>query len=372
MSRSLALDIAEPTDQSALVAGLTAKLRQDAARLGKGGRLKPLRELTRHHGVSQVTIRNAIRRLEDEGILRSQVGRGTFVLKNFQVDGISAMRTVSILREDYPSQRIDEISRTLHRGIVDRGHKSLVVTYSDVRHAMDVLATSTVSDAYVLLAPAPMLSVEMLAFLRKRTSVVLLAGLVAFGVDVDVIGTDYNYSIKFALDHLTERGHTRIGFASGEPFSRISVRYDMFRLQMQSRGIPFSEDMAVLGQTRGGDWPTPQIRHRFDELLAAHRGKPLPFTALLVWSYASAAGILESCKEYGLSVPDDLSIVVADSPDLDVRYADVLTMVGRPSEQVTESLLARIDKRWQDAEMPYEVILEKPMLYDRGSVRSLC
>lgn len=357
--------------QSMLVAGLVDKLRLEAARIGKGGRLQPVRELTQRHGVSPVTVRNAMRWLEEEGVVDSQVGRGTFVLKNFKANDMTSVKTVSVLREDYPSRRVDEISRKLHRHIIERGNKSLTVTYSDVRYAMDVMAPTPPSDAYVLLAPAPVVPVDLLAFLRKRTPVVILAGASTSGVDIDAIGTDCSYSVKYALDHLVEKGHTRIGFASGEPLQRIQERYSMFCLQMQSRGLEHSDGMAVLAQTEAGESPSPNIRHKFDDLFTACRDRPLPFTALLVWSHASAVGIIESCQRFGVKIPEDLSLVVADCPDLDARFVDTLTMVGRPLSRVVDSLCARIDQRWNDPGLSYEIIREKSELFDRGSVRDL-
>lgn len=44
-----------------------------------GGRVPPEVELARRHGVSVVTVRQALKSLEDEGLISRQRGRGTFV-----------------------------------------------------------------------------------------------------------------------------------------------------------------------------------------------------------------------------------------------------------------------------------------------------
>ncbi|MFI5934355.1 GntR family transcriptional regulator [Actinoplanes sp. NPDC051494] len=56
---------------------LTAKIR--AGELAPGAMLPPQKELSSRYGVTLVTLRQALQRLEDEGLLSQEPGRGTFV-----------------------------------------------------------------------------------------------------------------------------------------------------------------------------------------------------------------------------------------------------------------------------------------------------
>ncbi|AGL18085.1 GntR family transcriptional regulator [Actinoplanes sp. N902-109] len=56
---------------------LTAKIR--AGELAPGTMLPPQKELSSRYGVTLVTLRQALQRLEDEGLLSQEPGRGTFV-----------------------------------------------------------------------------------------------------------------------------------------------------------------------------------------------------------------------------------------------------------------------------------------------------
>src|SRR5919109_4483801 len=60
---------------------LTDELRRrvQAGSLGPGERLPPVRSLAERLDVTPETVANAYRRLVDEGYLRGEVGRGTFV-----------------------------------------------------------------------------------------------------------------------------------------------------------------------------------------------------------------------------------------------------------------------------------------------------
>ncbi|BCJ49467.1 GntR family transcriptional regulator [Actinoplanes sp. NBRC 14428] len=56
---------------------LTAKIR--AGELAPGSMLPPQKELSSRYGVTLVTLRQALQRLEDEGLVSQEPGRGTFV-----------------------------------------------------------------------------------------------------------------------------------------------------------------------------------------------------------------------------------------------------------------------------------------------------
>lgn len=58
------------------------ELRELIARLDDGARLPTVRELMRTHRVSQATVQEALGQLREAGLLTSQVGRGTYVVKN--------------------------------------------------------------------------------------------------------------------------------------------------------------------------------------------------------------------------------------------------------------------------------------------------
>lgn len=56
--------------------------------LGPGDRLPPERELAEHFGVSRVSIREALRELENRGLIDRKPGRGTVVLRPGEAAGL--------------------------------------------------------------------------------------------------------------------------------------------------------------------------------------------------------------------------------------------------------------------------------------------
>ncbi|MFJ2636011.1 GntR family transcriptional regulator [Streptomyces sp. NPDC087422] len=61
---------------------IAADIRQDVVRgtLAPGDQLPAARELAKRYGVTIVKVQNAYRELSEEGLVYSQVGRGTFVV----------------------------------------------------------------------------------------------------------------------------------------------------------------------------------------------------------------------------------------------------------------------------------------------------
>jgi len=60
---------------------------------GQDGRLPPEMELAKRYGVNRHTVRSAIAALEQEGVLRSEQGRGTFVRRRKRLSYPIAKRT---------------------------------------------------------------------------------------------------------------------------------------------------------------------------------------------------------------------------------------------------------------------------------------
>ena len=76
-----------------------------------GVKLPPLRELRETYGVAEVTVHNAIRELQREGVLVSSTGRGTYV--NALPGGQESVDDVDQLRRDVASlsSRVERLEK---------------------------------------------------------------------------------------------------------------------------------------------------------------------------------------------------------------------------------------------------------------------
>ena len=62
------------------------------------GRLPTEEALAKHHGVSRLTVRGALRRLEEDGLILRQRARGTFVCQETRRSNFSGIRIVMVDR----------------------------------------------------------------------------------------------------------------------------------------------------------------------------------------------------------------------------------------------------------------------------------
>ncbi|GAB4186798.1 MAG: GntR family transcriptional regulator [Phycisphaeraceae bacterium] len=356
----MAENLAQPTTPERIA----EVLRTQASQMDAGSKLPSVRLLMRRFGVSQMTVQRAISTLEEEGLVERQVGRGTFV-----VGGAGPMaKTITILRSDYPSRRGDEITRALHHALKSEGHRPIVLTYCDYARAIEMLRDAPHADAYVLQPMLPYVPLDLLSFLRKRSSAVVVDGGLD-GANIDSLATDARAGLEIAAERLMELGHRRIALASGEPMIMWDQLAQHFRSLVRWAKLPNDPDPVIAADTQPNESSTAGMRERMERLIEEHRG--VPFTAMAIGSYASAKGALQAFAAAGVRVPEDVSLIVLDNPDLGEDASVPLTMVGHTSEQIATRIVKEIERRWKDPDAPHGCVRHIPELVVRDSDRPI-
>ena len=137
------------------------------------------------------------------------------------------------------------------------------------------------------------------------------------------------------LDHLQSLGHRSIGYLSGPTASWINqVRWSALFDRAVERGLSIVELGPTAPTREGGAAMLPRVR-------------AAAVTAVVAYNDLMAMGLLRACRDAGIGVPEDLSIVGFD----DIFGADLtsptLTTVRSPMRELGEhavrSLLAEID-----------------------------
>jgi GntR family transcriptional regulator len=84
----------DPTSDRAVFRQIADQLRDAITRgdLGEGAKLPSETELSEHYGIARMTARNALRVLQDEGLIVAQHGRGVFVRSRPPIIRISSGR----------------------------------------------------------------------------------------------------------------------------------------------------------------------------------------------------------------------------------------------------------------------------------------
>lgn len=141
----------------------------------------------------------------------------------------------------------------------------------------------------------------------------------AFGHSVAI---DQRLGARLAVDHLAELGHRRLWHLRGPEGS----------IDASARARGFQERAAELGLEVGGavtgDW-TADSGHRAGRLLLDQGAR-----AVVVGNDQMALGLMHACRDAGLAVPDDVSMVGFDDVPEAPHYPTALTTVRQEFEAV--------------------------------------
>ncbi|MFC7897773.1 LacI family DNA-binding transcriptional regulator [Streptomyces sp. NPDC057381] len=143
------------------------------------------------------------------------------------------------------------------------------------------------------------------------------------------ISQDEEWGIGKAVLQLSELGHARIGMVSGPlRFRTCRRRRDGFLAALRSLGVRAVESDTWIEHVHHSDGGG---AHAADKLM--DRG----CTALVCDSDTLALGALRAARARSLTVPDDLSLVVAGDSPTARHMVPSLTVVSPPEEKMAEA-----------------------------------
>ena len=187
------------------------------------------------------------------------------------------------------------------------------------------------------------------------TVVLTLRGIT--GPGIDTVTTDDEAGARMAMQHLFDLGHTRIAHISGGSLEPAVVRERVYREQMQAAGLSASIRVS------------PGDLTNFGGLEAARRmlEESEPPTAIFASNDISAIGAMAACQEYGLRVPDDISIIGYDGVALGALRTLSLTTIAQPLTDMGRLGAERLFDRLEGRKVKDRSILLEPDLVTRGT-----
>lgn len=168
------------------------------------------------------------------------------------------------------------------------------------------------------------------------------------GLDVPFVGSDSRRGARAVAQYVLEQGHRRIAIVSGPPALWTSEqRLSGYREALAAAGLD-PDDAPV----RAGDYKQESGRAAAAELLSDPVGERP--TAILCANDLMALGVLEHCRERGLSVPGDVSVVGFDDMPVAELVTPRLTTVRQPAREMGREAAACLLRlvRGQDGREP--------------------
>jgi DNA-binding LacI/PurR family transcriptional regulator len=181
-----------------------------------------------------------------------------------------------------------------------------------IRSGLDFLRGQSI-EALVVLAP----QVGVFEALSEMSIGVPFVTLESPGLDPGrSISVDQTRGARMAVRHLIDLGHTEILHIAGpSDWLEAQARVDGYRAELLEAGLTPRPEVV-------GDW-TAEFGYRAGgEVL---RGRD--FSAVFCSNDQMALGFLHACRDAGLSVPGELSVVGFDGTPESVHFAPALTTV---------------------------------------------
>ncbi|VUW95283.1 Catabolite control protein A [Dorea longicatena] len=174
--------------------------------------------------------------------------------------------------------------------------------------------------------------------------------------------TNDNYQGGYqATEYLIKAGHKKIGHLAGSYFSATALeRCRGFEDAMRDNGMVITNNSIYQGNI---DWKS---GYDFGKMMIQ---KNWDFTALFVSAYQMTEGLMDCFKEYGVRIPNDVSIVSFDETP-SMGRSGITTICAEP-EKMGETALRLLRKQMAGGEIDSERIHLEPVLKVRESVKVL-
>ena len=183
-------------------------------------------------------------------------------------------------------------------------------------------------------------------------------------LDTDEVLVSNKQAVHKAINHFIDMGHRRIAIVTGD------LHHDTARQRLLGYKSALAEHgiAPVPAYVLGGSYTQAEGFGALQTLMAL----PTPPTAVFFSSYVIALGGLAYLREYGVQVPEQLSIISFDDVLAFQLFQPPITAIAQPLDAIADSLASLLAARLQqDApSRPRSVVLPCTLVL-RGSVKRL-
>lgn len=177
----------------------------------------------------------------------------------------------------------------------------------------------------------------------------------------DCAYVDYRKAAYIAAKYLLERGHKKVGLLVGDTKEQMGYeRLEGYQKALEEHGIPFDERRIICS-----DFTKENGYRKFLEYLDQ---QGLAMTGLVACNDLMGIGCIQACRERGIRVPEDLSIVTLDNTDYCSCTYPELTSVDMRQKQVGQNAAELLMERIQQGRKYTKMIALMPRLVERNSV----
>jgi LacI family transcriptional regulator len=170
---------------------------------------------------------------------------------------------------------------------------------------------------------------------------------------------------RLAVEHLVDRGHTRVAFVGGPSgLGQVRERLEGARLAWADAGLPAADLISIVTDSLDVE-PGREAGARLAGLPASRRP-----TAAFCANDMTALGLLQSAIGSGTRVPEQLAIVGYDDIQFAAAAAVPLTSVRQPRAELGRAAAGLLLDEAGNPEHSHRQIVFTPELIARESTRT--
>ena len=267
-------------------------------------------------------------------------------------------RTIGINMAELDNPIFPQMLSAAHGVIRDHGYNTMLVSGErDPELESTELAKLLEFQIEGLILVSHRLPAATVRALAAEVPTVVLTLREITGPGIDSVTTDDEAGARMAMQHLFDLGHQDVAHISGGTLEPAVVRERVYREQMAAAGL---EDRI---RVMAGDLTNLGGLAAARELLADGS----PPTAIFASNDISAIGAMAACQEFGLAVPDDISIIGYDGMALGALRTMSLTTIAQPLTDMGRLAAQRLFDRMERRPVKGRSIVLEPQLLTRGT-----
>ena len=317
----------------------------ESEELKAGDKLYSENQLSSMLSMSRQTIRHGISKLEQEGIVESVQGSGTYITKKKKKKRKKTLNiavvTTYVDRYIFPS-----VIKEMERVISDAGFFTQIAFTNNTQEGefsiLKKFLDNNVVDGIIIeptKSALPNPNVELYQEIIEEKLPLIFINSYYPQLDLPYVAMDDKKAGLLAVNHLIEAGHTKIAGIFKSDDLQGHLRYSGYMEGMQEANLTVYDDNIIWIDTEDTN------NMKDNEMRILNRIKSC--TACVCYNDEVAISIINICKNNNIRVPEQLSLVSIDDSDLATLSELPLTSVAYPVKELgkkaAENLLKIIE-----------------------------
>jgi len=307
--------------------------------LPERSKLPAIREIAARFDVSTMTVRRAIRTLEQEGHVYRIPAVGVFV--RHPPDRPAATKDmVTFVATDLFSPFEVALARGIKKACRQHGWEVQIFEGdSDAPggHLSPLRGAASSSRGAIVMPTCTPQSTSELRQLQRAGLPVVLVDRAVPGLNADLVESDHEAAAYQATAHLIERGHACIRMVTPPPgVLSEQARIRGYEQALRDAGIEPAEDWLILTDPQtvvADDRQSRRWWSAYQAILPVLGSFKRP-CAVFAHNACSGWGVYKACEKLGLRIPEDVSVVCVDDSDIARAMRPSMTAVAQRTDEI--------------------------------------